>query len=850
MPDSLAMSTPESKPGNGSPTPYRDLRREYFGTSNSESQAELKNQLRQQLEQKAHDAHLVVGSVVEQQMKAAVEDLPDDQRKGLKLAEALRARAQDPRLHEVVDGEVGFSRQFDAINEVIERNSPELFEDYVRTQLIMAAEEEAGGGRVKPHRVPFEPTINLADIVSEVPPYSPPPSATPHTEEPAAPIPLPTEHTDAALAEKLGAGLVGAALEDLVEDAMGGKNQNQRAAAPESEPESAASSRPSRPEPEASESKKEISWKGESLNEIRTLLKGVAEGQIELTNDELKDLLIKKAQIVAAATQDGYLDPLEPYKESIDAETVSSANDTSIEIKPRWGAIGRKIADMNPAQLEKSVKGKFTDASKYAGLYNMVQDTWSREFQYREERAHGEPQAEATAKKQSLLGIETFVPSNLSHVGRLYEQQVKRETREVAAQSPVPGLPGGITEAMFDNMFGSVPEGTKNEATPALMNFLKIIEDAEIGDLNSFSVESDLRRVLKEGFTKEFTEALNTWIGLLRLAKVMEDGGGRYEKIELAMLSGDKYQGFVTKPGISRLLRLETDTGLCFRDVLKKVGITQHATGSYNGDALYKTSTDDMDAAVARLAGAHESPRVTAAYTAARILGMPQGVSHAQFVLGYVNGPNPDLDREDVRLWIEEKGIKRASVYGVDDRAFQERYRDYVAALRARGKKCEWYDKKEASLRDVYELGGWENFLKALKADGRRGALNKYWEDNKKRRIMLLTVGGNRNASSGLPYADRLKAIVVAVTTADQQDWILGESPDANSETLKRLADQSKINKDPATIGVKPSELSKNEVAARAVIAGAKKAGQLTKGVASDLRHGRWTLFPPKKKKP
>lgn len=357
---------------------------------------------------------------------------------------------------------------------------------------------------------------------------------------------------------------------------------------------------------------------------------------------------------------------------------------------------------------------------------------------------------------------------------------------------------GGIEDTLAA-MFGGTKEGEKTEATDDLLEYLRGVEEKE--DMDVYTAENDLRKVLNKGeYTREFSEAVGTWVGLLRLNKVMENGGGRYELIEQALLSQNKFMGFVTKSGIARYLKMDRESAECFVSLVKRLG---YGEDRYDLSSVYNTTGEEMSATIQGLQDqGYDSVRTTAAYTALRILGCPQDVGHAQFMLRFIK--NGDFDKEDLPVWLEQKGIK-LDEYGIDLEIFREGYSDYVQDRKRHGKKCEWYNKGEGSLRDVLELGGWKKFLSALSVDNKRGALHKYWEDNKKRRGAMLEISGNRSKSSLYDYATRLKNIVTAATKMDQVDWLLDESPNANSETVKKLCDESKIEKDAPSIDTDPS---------------------------------------------
>ena len=167
------------------------------------------------------------------------------------------------------------------------------------------------------------------------------------------------------------------------------------------------------------------SYKGRPLSQIRTELEAAYQGNADPNSEQVVKLLQEKAQVVEAASRDGFLQPLNDVRERIDGISVADPNNPA-EVQQRWGEIKAEISGMNPSSLEKAGIVSVSEdedvqkesADTYRGLINLAEDTLSREAQIYDERALGQDTTEVQ-RKQFFLGVPELVPANLRDVGRM-----------------------------------------------------------------------------------------------------------------------------------------------------------------------------------------------------------------------------------------------------------------------------------------------------------------------------------------------------------------------------------------------------------------------------------------------
>ena len=161
------------------------------------------------------------------------------------------------------------------------------------------------------------------------------------------------------------------------------------------------------------------------MSQIRTELEAAYQGNADPNSEQVVKLLQEKAQVVEAASRDGFLQPLNDVRERIDGISVADPNNPA-EVQQRWGEIKAEISGMNPSSLEKAGIVSVSEdedvqkesADTYRGLINLAEDTLSREAQIYDERALGQDTTEVQ-RKQFFLGVPELVPANLRDVGRM-----------------------------------------------------------------------------------------------------------------------------------------------------------------------------------------------------------------------------------------------------------------------------------------------------------------------------------------------------------------------------------------------------------------------------------------------
>ncbi len=168
------------------------------------------------------------------------------------------------------------------------------------------------------------------------------------------------------------------------------------------------------------------SYKGRPLSQIRTDLEAAYQGNADPNSEQVVKLLQEKAQVVEAASRDGFLQPLNDIRERIDGISVADPNNPA-EVRRRWGEVKAEISGINSSALERAGVVNVSSEkaiqksveSAYRGLINLYEDTLSREAQIYDERAQGQDSRE-TQIKQFYLGVSELVPANLRDVGRMY----------------------------------------------------------------------------------------------------------------------------------------------------------------------------------------------------------------------------------------------------------------------------------------------------------------------------------------------------------------------------------------------------------------------------------------------